>query len=81
MSRNPAVSAACIVLTVLVLGSVLAGCTTPSDYPTPAQPSSPGRPVTVRLDGRDPCTLLTRADQAAFGISHPGTLTTELARR
>lgn len=58
-----------------VLGVLLAGCATPvpgtpSPVPATAPPAVdlPPRPREVRLDGLDPCTLLTESDRRALGL-------------
>jgi len=70
--------------TTLLIG--LAGCDTPpnvssqSEAPassvassTPSARALPPRPTDLRLDGVNPCDLLTGADQAQLGVS-PGTV-------
>ena len=58
-----------------VLGVLLAGCSTPvPGAPAPAPDSAaptvelPPRPREVRLDGLDPCTLLTESDRRGLGL-------------
>lgn len=58
-----------------VLGVLLAGCATPvPGTPSPAPGSAPPavdlppRPREVRLDGLDPCTLLTGSDRRELGL-------------
>jgi hypothetical protein len=57
----------------LLVGVVLlvAGCTTVAGQPAPAAPTGiqlPPRPRDVRIDGVDPCTLLTPAQRAELGL-------------
>jgi hypothetical protein len=49
---------------------LLAGCTTISGQAEPAAPStsSPQRPREVRVDGVDPCSLLTEEQRAELGL-------------
>jgi hypothetical protein len=49
---------------------LLAGCTTISGQAEPAAPStsSPPRPQEVRIDGVDPCSLLTEEQRAELGL-------------
>jgi hypothetical protein len=56
-----------VVVVILVL---LAGCTTISGQAGPAEPSTtaPARPREVRIDGVDPCTLLTEEQRAELGL-------------
>lgn len=63
----------------LLAGVLVAGCAgpaaTPSPPPAPASPSGPTlppRPAELRLDGVDPCALLTPAQRARFGLDGPG---------
>ena len=58
-----------------VLGVLLAGCATPvAGTPSPAPGTAPPavdlppRPREVRLDGLDPCTLLTEPDRRELGL-------------
>jgi uncharacterized protein YceK len=56
-------------LVVMVL-LLLAGCTTVSGQAQPAAPSSsaPARPREIRIDGVDPCSLLTEQQRAELGL-------------
>jgi hypothetical protein len=56
-----------VVVAVLLL---LAGCATISGQAEPAAPSSsvPARPREVRIDGVDPCSLLTEEQRAELGL-------------
>jgi hypothetical protein len=56
-----------VVVVVLLL---LAGCTTISGQAEPAAPSSsaPARPQDVRIDGVDPCSLLTEEQREELGL-------------
>ena len=48
-----------------------AACTTVAGHPAPADPTGlqlPPRPREVRLDGVDPCSLLTAAQRAELGL-------------
>jgi hypothetical protein len=56
-----------IVVVVLLL---LAGCTTTGGQAEPAPPTSaaPTRPRDVRIDGVDPCSLLTEQQRAELGL-------------
>jgi hypothetical protein len=56
-----------VVVLVLLL---LAGCTTVTGQAEPAAPSSsaPARPREVRIDGVDPCSLLTEEQRAELGL-------------
>ena len=56
-----------VVVVVLLL---LAGCTTISGQPEPAAPSAsaPPRPREVRIDGVDPCSLLTEQQRGELGL-------------
>src|SRR5688500_4012822 len=49
---------------------LLAGCTTISGQAEPAAPStsSPQRPREVRIDGVDPCSVLTEQQRAELGL-------------
>jgi hypothetical protein len=49
---------------------LLAGCTTISGQAEPAAPSTsnPPRPQEVRIDGVDPCSLLTEEQRAELGL-------------
>jgi hypothetical protein len=49
---------------------LLAGCTTISGQAEPAAPfpSAPARPREVRIDGVDPCSLLTDEQRAELGL-------------
>ena len=66
-------------LTALCTALALSACTSPTATPTAAPPSPPAssapslppRPVELRLDGIDPCTLLTAAQRSTLGIG-PG---------
>lgn len=58
-----------------VLGVLVAGCSTPvPGAPAPAPGAAPPavdlppRPREVRLDGLDPCTLLTESDRRELGL-------------
>lgn len=58
-------------LVVVVL--FLAGCTTVAGSPAPADPAPPTstastRPREVRIDGVDPCSLLTEQQRAQLGL-------------
>jgi hypothetical protein len=55
---------------VVVVLLLLAGCTTISGPPEPAppSPSAPTRPREVRIDGVDPCSLLTEQQRAELGL-------------
>ena len=60
---------------VVVVLLLLAGCTTISGQAEPAAPSSsaPARPRDVRIDGVDPCSLLTEQQRAELGLdAEPG---------
>jgi len=71
------------ILTALCTVLALSACTSPTAMPTSAPPSPPAssapslppRPVELRLDGVDPCTLLTAAQRSAFGVG-PGQAST-----
>jgi hypothetical protein len=56
-----------VVVLVLLL---LAGCTTVTGQAEPAAPASsaPARPREVRIDGVDPCSLLTEQQRAELGL-------------
>jgi hypothetical protein len=56
-----------VVVAVLLL---LAGCTTISGQAEPAAPSSsaPARPREMRIDGVNPCSLLTEEQRAELGL-------------
>jgi hypothetical protein len=58
---------------VVVVLLLLAGCTTISGQAEPAAPSSvaPARPQEVRIDGVDPCSLLTEEQRAELGLDGP----------
>jgi hypothetical protein len=49
---------------------LLAGCTTISGQAQPAAPASsaPARPREIRIDGVDPCSLLTEQQRAELGL-------------
>jgi hypothetical protein len=50
---------------------LLAGCTTVAGQPQPAAPSTsalPARPRDVRIDGVDPCSLLTEEQREELGL-------------
>ncbi len=58
---------------VVVVLLVLAGCTTVEGTPEPAPPGTSAsagqaRPREVRVDGVDPCSLLTEAQRAELGL-------------
>jgi hypothetical protein len=56
-------------MAVLVM-LLLTGCTTVSGQaePAPPTPSAPARPREVRIDGVDPCSLLTERQRAELGL-------------
>lgn len=64
------------VLTALGTVAVLVGCgaparppdTTTGPSPTSSAPSLPARPAQLRLNGVDPCALLTAAERAMLGV-------------
>lgn len=65
----------------LLAGVLVAGCGGPAAAPpvpttpvpaAPSGPTLPPRPVELRLDGIDPCTLLTPAQKAKLGLDEPG---------
>lgn len=68
-------------LAVFLLAAAVAGCTQ-SMAGTPWEPSTlvittppvPTRPHALKLDGKDPCTLLKRPDLARLRIDAPGSL-------
>ncbi|MFC5235775.1 DUF3558 domain-containing protein [Pseudonocardia zijingensis] len=53
---------------VVVVVLLLAGCTTITGQAGPAEPPAPTRPREVRIDGVDPCSLLTEAQRAELGL-------------
>jgi Protein of unknown function (DUF3558) len=55
---------------VVVVLLLLAGCTTTGGQAEPAPPTSaaPTRPRDVRIDGVDPCSLLTEQQRAELGL-------------
>lgn len=55
---------------MVVVLLLLAGCTTISGQPEPAAPSAstPARPREVRIDGVDPCSLLTEQQRGELGL-------------
>jgi hypothetical protein len=62
-------------LLVLLIGGLAVGCssqapTQPTPTPTAATPTSasPARPREIRLDGVDPCTLLTPSQRKSLGL-------------
>lgn len=58
-----------LVAAAVALGSAT-GCTAPvAGRPTAAPPPPPTRPREVRLDGVDPCSLLTAEQRAALGFT------------
>jgi hypothetical protein len=63
---------------LLVAALLTAGCTTPATGPPATATSAPPpRPREVRLDGIDPCSLLTAEQRADLGLTsdpHPGTI-------
>jgi hypothetical protein len=62
------VRGAVVVVAIMLL---LAGCTTIGGQAEPASPStsaSPVRPKDVRIDGVDPCSLLTEQQRAELGL-------------
>lgn len=70
----------CLLVGVL-FGLLAAGCGGPAAAPpvpsssipaAPSGPTLPPRPVDLRLDGLDPCKLLTPAQRAEFGLEGPG---------
>lgn len=77
---------------IVLAGTALAGCTntTPGQVVSSDQPSSPAapphtsvaippRPQEIKLDGRDPCKLLTKAQVDQIKVNHQRnvTLTTD----
>lgn len=58
----------------LVACVLAAGCTAATS-PGPPAPSSPPRPREVRLDGVDPCSLLTAEQRAGLGLDGTPQLT------
>ena len=61
---------------LVVAALLMAGCTTTVEGPPPAPTGVvlPPRPRDVRLEGVDPCSLLTAEQRAALGITsepHP----------
>jgi hypothetical protein len=66
---------------IAVAAILLAGCTTVTEE-TPQAPSPmslPPRPREVRLDGVDPCSLLTGKQRTALGLSSMPSLTSSYA--
>jgi hypothetical protein len=62
-----------VVLGVVVLAAVVAGCTQTSvGEPRPVESSSVNRPRDVDLTGEDPCGLVPESDLPAFDIDKPG---------
>lgn len=55
---------------ILVACLLAVGCTTTATGPpaTPSTPAPPPRPREVRLDGVDPCSLLTPQQRAGLGV-------------
>ena len=67
---------------LLVTAVLAAACTTAVEGTPSAQPPAPlpARPREVRLDGVDPCSLLTRTQQTALGLdSEPQLVSTYVA--
>lgn len=67
---------------MLVTAVLAAGCTAAVEGTPSAAPPAPlpPRPHEVRLDGVDPCSLLTKAQQAALGLnSQPQLISTYVA--
>ncbi|MDT7573708.1 MAG: hypothetical protein QOH17_41 [Pseudonocardiales bacterium] len=60
-------------LLVLLIGALAVGCASPvppQPGPTPAPTSAtPVRPREIRLDGVDPCTLLSPAQRKSLGLA------------
>ena len=70
---------------MLVTAVLTAGCTTAVEGTPSAQPPTPlpQRPQEVRLDGVDPCSLLTPEQRAELGLEtapRPSTSYVELFR-
>jgi hypothetical protein len=60
-------------LVVLLIGALAAGCASPvapepAPTPTASTSAAPTRPREIRLDGVDPCTLLSPAQRKSLGL-------------
>jgi len=67
----------------LVACVLAAGCSAADTPPAPTAPPPPARPREVRLDGVDPCSLLTAEQRAGLGLTsepHASTAYVELFR-
>jgi hypothetical protein len=61
--------------TALALSACTSPTATPTSAPPPPAPSLPPRPLEMRLDGIDPCALLTAAQRSTLGVG-PGQAST-----
>lgn len=82
------VSKGCLLGAILIVGSMLAGCseTSPGDprptnaststketnRPTSSQKPTADRPREIKLKGTDPCSLIPQSELANFKIEKPG---------